>query len=192
MKNSLHNLIAMKAFIRLCFLLLFSNQVSIAEEQSLSVSNYKLDSGDTIRISIFEDETMTLETRLDESGTINYKYIAKPIELIGMTVKQLKDYLYEELTRTPAAFIDPTIQITIIEYRPFFIDGAVNEPGGYPYQPGLNISRAITLAGGMTEVGDEDEIFVIRATNPQQGKIAVKLTDKVFPGDQISIEESVF
>ena len=163
-----------------------------AQEQSLVVSNYKLDSGDTIRISIFEDETMTLETRLDETGTINYKYISQPIKLIGMTVNQLKEFIYDELTRSPAAFINPTIQITIVEYRPFFIDGAVNSPGGYPYQPGLNISRAITLAGGMTDVGDEDDIYVIRATNPQQGKIAVSLTDKVSPGDQISVEESVF
>lgn len=180
-------------FISCLFLLVFVNlQITTAQEQSLLVSNYKLGSGDTIRITIFEDESMTLETRLDETGTINYKYISEPINLIGMTVNQLKEFIYEELTRAPAAFIDPTIQITIVEYRPFFVDGAVNSPGGYPYQPGLNVSRAITLAGGMTEVGDEDEIFVIRATNPQQGKIAVSLTDKVFPGDQISVEESVF
>ncbi len=168
------------------------NTPLIAEERSLLVSNYRLDSGDSIRISIFEDSSMTLETRLDETGTITYKYVSKPIRLIGMTVEQLKNYLYEELTRDPAAFIDPTIQITITEYRPFFIDGAVSEPGGYPYQPGLNVSRAITLAGGLTEVGDEDDIYVIRASNPQQGKIAVSLTDKVFPGDQITVEESVF
>ena len=180
--------------IIVCLLIILSlnTNLTVAAEQSLLVSNYKLDSGDTIRISIFEDETMTLETRLDEVGTINYKYIDKPIKLIGMSVKQLEKFIYEELTRAPAAFIDPTIQINIVEYRPFFIDGAVNNPGGYPYQPGLNVSRAITLAGGLTIAGDEDDIFVIRATNPQQGKIEVSLTDRVFPGDQISVEESVF
>ena len=180
--------------IIVCLLIILSlnTNLTVAAEHSLLVSNYKLDSGDTIRISIFEDETMTLETRLDEVGTINYKYIDKPIKLIGMSVKQLEKFIFDELTKAPAAFINPTIQITIVEYRPFFIDGAVNNPGGYPYQPGLNVSRAITLAGGLTPAGDEDDIFVIRATNPQQGKIEVSLTDRVFPGDQISVEESVF
>ena len=183
-----------KVSILLSILLLsvLSPMKLVAQEQSLLVSNYKLDSGDTLRITIFEDETMTLETRLDETGTINYKYVEKPIRLIGMTVQQLKDFLYEELTRTPAAFIDPTIQITIVEYRPFFIDGAVNTPGGYPYQPGLNVSRAITLAGGMTERGADDKVVVIRASNPQQGEIDVKLTDKIFPGDQVTVKESIF
>jgi polysaccharide export outer membrane protein len=180
--------------LRFLFMLLVSlnSLTSLAQEQSLLVNNYKLDSGDTIRITIFEDETMTLETRLDETGLITYKYIAQPISVNGMSVQQLKEFIYDELTRAPAAFVAPTIQVTILEYRPFFIDGAVNNPGGYPYQPGLNVSRAITLAGGMTDVGDEDDIYVVRASNPEQGKIAVSLTDKVFPGDQISVEESVF
>jgi len=185
-------LIILHASLYLLILLTINHRDTMAAEQSLLLSNYRLGSGDTIRISIFEDETMTLETRLDEAGTINYKYIAEPIKLIGMSIKQLEELLFEELTRAPAAFIEPTIQITIVEYRPFFIDGAVNNPGGYPYQPGLNVSRAITLAGGLTDVGDEDDIYVIRARNPEAGKVAVALTDKVFPGDQISVDESVF
>ena len=159
-------------------------------EESLVVSNYKLDSGDSIRISIFGEDEMLLETKLDDSGLITYPYIEQPIKVSGTSVKQLEVFLIQQLK--PDVYINPSIQISVTEYRPFFVNGQVNSPGGYPFQPGLNVSKAITLAGGLTERASESSIYVVRATDSTESKIKVQLNDKVFPGDVLSIEESFF
>jgi len=172
------------------FLIVITYSQYLVAEDSLVVSNYKLDSGDSIRISIFGEDDMLLETKLDDSSLITYPYIEQPIKVRGMSVKQLEEFLLERLK--PDVFLNPSIQISVIEYRPFFINGQVSSPGGYPFQPGLNVSKAITLAGGLTERASESSIYVVRATDKSESKIKVKLNDKVFPGDVLSIEESFF
>jgi len=177
-------------FFLSCLLLLFVSSSLIVADDSLVVSNYKLDSGDSIRISIFGEEDMLLETKLDDSGLITYPYIEQPIKISGMSVKQLEEFLLQRLK--PDVFINPSIQISVMEYRPFFVNGQVNSPGGYPFQPGLNVSKAITLAGGLTERASESNIYVVRATDASESKIKVQLNDKIFPGDVLSIDESFF
>ena len=39
--------------------------------------------------------------------------------------------------------IDPQVSVSIVSYRPFFIHGQVNVPGGYPYQPDLTLDKAL-------------------------------------------------
>ena len=181
-------------FIKNAVLVIFSAIVTVSlplnAAEDLSSVNYLLDSGDTIRISIFGEDDMLLETKLDESGLITYPYFDDPITVKGLSVKQLENYLVKGLV--PDVFINPSIQITVVEYRPFFINGEVNDAGGYPYQPGLNVSKAITLAGGMTERASESNIFIIRANDPDQQRIKVSLSDKISPGDIVTVEESFF
>jgi polysaccharide export outer membrane protein len=176
----------MKVLIIIASVLLSSATWS---EESLVISNYKLDSGDTIRITIFGEDDMLLETRLDDTGVINYQFLDE-IQVKGMSVKQLEQYITNGLK--PDYYVNPVVQVTVLEYRPFFINGAVNNPGSYPYQPGLNISKAITLAGGLTERGSEGNIEVIRATDSTETALDVKMNDKVFPGDLITVGEGFF
>lgn len=179
-------------YCRLSLITLFLVLITspIHSYNDLAELNYRLDSGDTIRISIFGEDDMLLETKLDESGLITYPYFEEPIVVKGLSIKQLEQYLVNGLV--PDVFINPSIQITVVEYRPFFINGEVNNAGGYPYQPGLNVSKAITLAGGLTERASESSIYVIRATDPNENRIKLTLNDKVFAGDILTIEESFF
>jgi polysaccharide export outer membrane protein/exopolysaccharide production protein ExoF len=48
----------------------------------------------------------------------------------------------------------PKVAVEVAEYRPFFIVGAVAKPGAYPYQPGLTILRALSIAGGLPRLGE--------------------------------------
>ena len=58
--------------------------------------------------------------------------------------------------------MNPQVSVFVEEYRPFFINGMVEKPGGYPYQPGLNIRKAVSLAGGFKERASLNKIFVVR------------------------------
>ncbi len=52
-----------------------------------------------------------------------------------------------------------------------YITGEVNSPGAYPLSPGLTVIQAVTLAGGLGEWADADEIIIIRMENGRQRNI---------------------
>jgi len=56
----------------------------------------------------------------------------------------------------------------------------------------LNVSKAITLAGGFTERASKTSIYVIRATDNNKQKTKINLKSSIFPGDELIIEESFF
>jgi len=87
---------------------------------------------------------------------------------------------------------DPAVTVSIAEYRPFFLYGEVQKPGGIPYQPDLTVERAIALAGGFTERASRSKIEVVRASDPKHKAVRIELSDPVYPGDVITVKQSFF
>ncbi|MDM8541772.1 SLBB domain-containing protein [Desulfococcaceae bacterium HSG9] len=52
-----------------------------------------------------------------------------------------------------------------------YITGEVNSPGAFPLTPDLTVIQAVTLAGGLGEWADADEITIIRMENGRQRNI---------------------
>ncbi len=52
-----------------------------------------------------------------------------------------------------------------------YITGEVNSPGAFPLTPDLTVIQAVTLAGGLGEWADADEITIIRMQNGRQRSI---------------------
>jgi protein involved in polysaccharide export with SLBB domain len=55
-----------------------------------------------------------------------------------------------------------------------YITGEVNSPGAFPLTPDLTVIQAVTLAGGLGEWADADEITIIRMENGYQRNISYK------------------
>ncbi len=168
--------------------LVFSCQFALAQEGARGMSGYKLGPGDRISIHVFGEEDLSFETVLSDASTISYPFLGE-LAIKGKTVGELEQYIIDGL-KGPY-LVDPKVNITIVEYRQFYIQGEVKNSGGYPYQPGLTLRKAITLAGGFTERASKTKIFVVRqeeGTTPQP----IQLDDLVFPGDAITVEQSFF
>ena len=173
----------MKKLIVLClFFLGFYSWASVD-------SNYKLDAGDSIRITVFGEDDLSLELTLGEQGLINYPYLGI-IRASGMTPTVLENRLISGLKGD--YLINPSVNVSIVEYRPFFIHGEVEKPGGYPYQPGLTLERAVALAGGFTERASRDKMSINRKANNIDAVINAKLKSLIEPGDSIFIKDSFF
>jgi polysaccharide export outer membrane protein len=157
--------------------------------QSVQFNQYTLGSGDTVKITVYGQDDLSLETRLNDVGVINYPYLGE-ITVIGMTVGGLESYIYEGLKGD--YLINPSVSVSIVEYRPFFINGEVKNPGGYAFQPGLTIDKAAALAGGYTERASKTKIFVDRIVNGEQQTLSADRYMQVLPGDIINIEQSFF
>ena len=83
------------------------------------------------------------------------------------------------------------VTVSVIEYRLFYINGEVKKPGGYNFVEGLNVQKAVALAGGFTERASKDKITIETEVAPGIIK-EVGLNNAVNPGDVITIDESFF
>jgi len=150
---------------------------------------YRLDAGDKIKVYVFGEPDMTVEVRLGSSGDMRYPFLGK-IHVAGMTLPELQRKLTRDLAN--GYLIDPQVRISMEEFRPFYVSGEVKRPGAYPYQPGLTVRKAISLAGGFTEKADEHKLFLIHAADELKREIKAILGQKMRPNDILAIKQSFF
>ena len=70
----------------------------------------------------------------------------------------------------------------------FFVTGYVKNGGPFLHDATMTVSRALSMAGGVTEKGSRNRIRLTRLVNGKQVVIKdVKLEDAVLPGDSIEV-----
>lgn len=158
---------------------------------SISVSaaavEYRLGAGDLVKIVVYDEPDLSLETRVDSVGVINYPFIGK-LMLMGKSVDEVKGQLVNELK--DGYLINPEVTVTIVDYRQFFVNGRVKRPGGFPYQPGMTVQKSISLAGGFDARANKEEIYLTRGENSESTKTTMDTI--VQPGDVITVERGFF
>jgi polysaccharide export outer membrane protein len=150
---------------------------------------YHLGAGDVLTIRVYGEDDMSREKfRLPDSGNISFPF--GDVVALGLTVSQLETRITEGLRGR--FLINPRVSVSIEEYRQFFIYGQVERPGGYPFQPGLNVRKAVSIAGGFKVRASTDKIFIVREGDAENAAAQVTLNSLVWPGDTITVEESFF
>ncbi|MEP2651095.1 MAG: SLBB domain-containing protein, partial [Paraglaciecola sp.] len=80
--------------------------------------------------------------------------------------------------------------VTIDEYRPFYINGEVRNPGSYAYRTNMTVQIAVTIAGGFTDRASKSNVFLLNGDGSE--RVKVTLQEQVKPGDVITVDESFF
>jgi len=173
--------------LTLCACLLLSLPVFAAD--SPRISQYRLGAGDQLRIQVYDEDDLYLEARVGNMGTISYPFLGE-IRVLGNTPTQLEAYITAKLKGD--YLINPKVSVDILEYRPFYVNGEVEQPGDFPFQPGITVRKAISVAGGFKERASKDKIFLIKENDERGKPIKVSLDELVSPGDIITVEESFF
>lgn len=167
-------------------LILLHGSTALAE----STSTYKLASGDVIRINVFAEPDLSFEeVRLNDAGIFSYPFLGE-IRARGKTAAEVEQILTERLKGD--YLVDPRVSVSVLSYREFFISGEVKQPGGYKFQPGLTLRRAVALAGGLTERASTSRITIIRDQDSSRTPERATLDTLVMPGDTITIDQGFF
>jgi len=182
-----------KSLIPFAFLLLSALQipVSSARDRLSTVSpTYRVNVGDELAVSVYAEPELTVTTRVTETGVISYPLLGD-VDVRGRTTREIEQRLVAGL-KGPY-LVDPKVTVSIRAFRPFFVNGEVQKQGPVPFQPGITVREAISLAGGFTERASQRKIFLIPEgrKNKTKGK-KVSLDDVVGPGDVLTVEQSFF
>jgi len=164
----------------------FVDQETIAE----ITAQYRLAAGDVLSISVFGESDLSFDrVRLNDAGAFSYPFLGE-VQVGGLTAREVERLLHDGLSGD--YLISPRVSVSVIEYRQFFINGEVRSPGAYGWEPGMNVRRAVTLAGGMTDRASRRRMEVITDGDGTSETRRVDMDDIVMPGDTVTIGTGLF
>lgn len=156
---------------------------------SRTIDEYRLGVADKVRVTVFGETALTGEFLVGGNGKVSLPLIGET-QAGGLTVGEFQQ---EVATALRAGFInDPRVSAEVLNYRPFYILGEVNNPGEYPYTNSLTVLNAVATAGGFTYRSDNRRVFIKRADGDAEEAFPLTTSTRVAPGDTIRIRERLF
>ena len=133
-------------------------------------TEYRLSPGDTLELSIAGAPELSQRSSVDLSGEIAFPLLGT-LRVAGLSLSevraQVESVIPVKMLRRKApegresvfAIGPDEVLITIVEYRPVYINGDVSKPGEQVYRPFMTVRQAIAVAGGY-------DILRFRMNNP--------------------------
>ena len=174
-------------------LLLAPSLAAAAESDAVavvrSIPEYRMGSGDKIRVITFGEESLTGEFFVGGSGNVSLPLIGE-VKAAGLSVPEFQGQVEAKLKE--GYLKEPRVSVEVLNYRPFYILGEVEKPGTYPYTNGLTVLNAVATAEGFTYRANTKRVFIKRADGGAEQEFPLTSQTLVAPGDTIRIGERFF
>jgi polysaccharide export outer membrane protein len=166
----------------------------------LDLAGATLGTGDLFEVRVFQEPELSGIFQVGPQGDIIFP-LCRRVVVGGLTAngaaEKLRGCLSEGFMR------NPQVSVLIREYnsKKVFVFGEVQKPGTFPFQDGMSIVQAVTLAGGFTRNAAQNSTSITRLVNGQEVKLKVTVQDIALgkapnvtlePGDIVYIPESMF
>ena len=137
---------------------------------------------DVVKISVYGNPDLALETRVSQAGTITFPLLGQ-VKVGGMPVAAAESKIAGLLSS--GGFVkQPQVNILVTEPQSHLVSvlGAVNKPGRYPVEGRQGLVDILALAGGVLPDGG-DIVYLIRQRNGVSTKETVDLVKMMRAGD---------
>jgi len=147
----------------------------LEEAPSIKKSEFVIGPEDVLKIHVWKQKNISVTIPVRSDGKISIPLV-NDVEAAGFTPNQLKDKIAERLKK----FIDePTVSVIVaaINSIKVSVSGNVNSPGVYNIGREISLIEAISLAGGLGDFADPENIKIIRKENGIDKIFKVNYTD---------------
>ena len=146
---------------------------------------YLLSPGDKISIQVYGEKELTFSAMsVPYDGIIRFPFIGE-IAVTGKSEQELANIITVKLKE--GYLLDPQVTVSVVQYRPIFVGGAVENPGLRQFLPNMDVEKIVAMAGGFSERADQKNILVLRSQDNSSEEISAELTTRVLPGDVITV-----
>jgi polysaccharide export outer membrane protein len=145
-------------------------------------AEYRLGAGDVVRIVVFQNADLTLETRITEAGVVSYPLLGV-VSLGGLSVTEAERRIADGL-RNGNFVKSPQVTLVVLQVRGNQVSvlGQVNRPGRYPLEVAdMRLSEVLAMAGGTAPNG-ADVLVVTGTRNGQPFRQEVDFPTLFAPG----------
>ena len=136
---------------------------------------HTLGAGDVIRVSVYQNPDLALETRVSEAGDISFPLVGT-VKVAGLSVTAAEQHI-GKLLRDGGFVLKPQVNMTLLQIRSSQISilGQVNKPGRYPIEVvNSKVSEMIAAAGGVVP-GASDIVTLVGTRNGKSVKFDIDL-----------------
>lgn len=159
-------------------------QVVAASAAIPAAAEYRLGSGDVIRINVYQNPDLTIETRVTEAGIVSYPLLGA-IRLGGLSVTAAEKLIADGL-RGGNFVKSPQVTLVVMQVRgnQASVLGQVNRPGRYPIEVAdMRLTDLLAMAGGAATNG-ADTVVVTGMRNNQPYRLEVDLPTEFAAGGE--------
>lgn len=131
-------------------------------------TEYRIGSQDLLDISVFLNEDLRREVRVNSIGEISLPLIGS-VQAGGKTVEELEAELMASYGKNYLK--DPQITVFVKEFtsQRVTLEGAVKSAGIYPIKGKTSLMQAVAMAGGVNmDMADLEAVLVFRTVNGQR------------------------
>jgi protein involved in polysaccharide export with SLBB domain len=157
--------------------------------------------GDVFSMQIVTEKDLPAEYQVASDGTVDLPYV-QTLPVAGLEPQEIARLVRRHLIEKKI-LTDPIVVVQVKEYhsRTVILLGQVAKPGSFPLTPGLTLMQAISLAGGLTAIANDDNVTLTRKVDKGTKTVSVSvdaITDGKSPdvplqaGDRIYVHERLF
>jgi protein involved in polysaccharide export with SLBB domain len=151
---------------------------------------YRLDTGDTLRLTVFGEPDLSGSFVIDSQGYVRLPLIGQ-VQAAGLTTYGLETRIANSLV-TGNYLLNPRVNVEVTTYRPFYIVGEVGKPGEYAYVNAMTAQNAVALAGGFTDRAVESTVYIRHQGDLREYEVALDQGTRIRPGDVIRVRRSAY
>ncbi|MEM8629753.1 MAG: polysaccharide biosynthesis/export family protein [Pseudomonadota bacterium] len=147
-----------------------------AQTQSAQSSSeaYRLTVGDRVSVIVLgEDEVW--EATVDLDGVLRLPLIGR-LKAEGVSLDEAEAAIKDTIADT-GVYVSPNVSVSILDYAPVLVSGAVRAPGTFPFRANMTVEAAVGLAGGPAIVSSDDS--------------GALLTARTLAGDLVDVETNI-
>lgn len=157
-------------------------QVGVPSGGGIIESAYLIGPGDLLQVEVFKVPDLLTKARVNSAGMVAMPLVG-PVMVGGMTPEEAGQRIAAELQRDHLQ--NPQVGVLVLEYANLnvTVGGAVKKPGVFPMMGKTTLLQAISLAEGVTEVANPEEVIVFRSLPEQSMEAYVVDLKQVQRGD---------
>jgi polysaccharide export outer membrane protein len=150
-------------------------------------NDYRMGTGDVLRITVYGQPDLTTEARVGDSGNISFPLIGD-VKMAGVTPAQGETDIAKRLSKG-GFILEPFVTLNVVQYRGQQVSvlGRVNRPGKHNLERVGRVTDVLALAGGVVPDG-ADTVTLIRERNGKTEYRDIDLLALFKPGGEASNE----
>jgi polysaccharide export outer membrane protein len=157
--------------------------------------------GDVFTMEIVGEKELPREYQVASDGSVDIPYL-QTVHVAGLEPQEIAR-LVRKLLIEKQILMDPSVVVQVKEYnsRRITVLGQVAKPGTFPYTQGLTLIQALSQAGGLTGIANQDRVNLTRRVDGGSRTVVISIGTimegrsadiPLQSGDRIFVHERLF
>lgn len=163
-------------------------QPTLTEGIGVNLFEYRIGTGDRLKVQIFGEERLSGEFVVRSDGKIAYPLTGD----VNAGDKTLPEFRNELRTRVGEFLRNPQVAVEMLNFRPVYVLGEVAKPGEFAFTERMSVFALVAKAGGFSYRANQAFVFIRHEKETEEKAVRLSSATAVQPGDTIRVPERTF